>query len=285
MPNTQKILYKAREMEELLDLWFYHPLGFVIAKFAFKFRLLPDHVSYISMGLGIAGGLMLSSYNSAVWGWCVLVFASVLDSADGQLARMQGGGTLKGRIIDGMIGYAMFTSSYVGLFFLYMSGPQNRGALYMLAMAVGGGMISAFQSSMYDYYRTQFSSIIGKGRIEIIEKSREDPGKFLGFMYSGYQSYQKFFASSNVRLAKFLAKRYGAELPQKIRDEYKSSNIIIIRGWNLLGDNTRLLAILACVILKKPDWYFIFVSAALSMVMLALILIQRVIDRRLMQKL
>ncbi|MCK5582980.1 MAG: hypothetical protein KAI33_04280, partial [Elusimicrobiales bacterium] len=53
--------YKAYKMEEFLDIYFYHPLGLVFAKIAYKMGLKPNHVSLLSMLIGVIGGIMLIS--------------------------------------------------------------------------------------------------------------------------------------------------------------------------------------------------------------------------------
>lgn len=279
--NIKKPVYKAYPMEEFIDIIFFHPLGFKVAKAAFKFKLTPNHITYISMLFAIAGGLMLATKSTAYGGFGLLVISSILDSADGQLARMTKKGTLKGRILDGLIGYFMFTSSYIGLSILYLSTPNNMGLKFIIPLAVTGGAVSAFQSSMYDFYRTSFYCITVKKQLENYER-KPDLSGFFKFIYSGYFAYQKLFAKNHINLIKKMRTIYpDGRIDENISKKYGDSNLKIIRGWNILGDNTRFLFILTAIILYKPHWYFIAILGPLNIIMIYLIIRQKYMDRKL----
>jgi len=256
-------LYKAAEMEDSLDLWFYHPLGFRIARAAYPIGFTPNQISCFSMVLGIAGGAMLCRLNLAVVGYPLLIASSVFDSADGQLARMRGGGTVAGRVLDGLIGYFMFTSAYIGLVFLHLSRPDNMGLWPMLALAVLGGVATALQSSLYDYYRTAFASVVKKG-IPPVDDPREELNPLLKFSYNSYHVYQNMCGKSHMKLMALLAEKFPAGLPEPVRAKYRETNLPMIHRWNLFGDNMRLVAILAVLLLNKPEWYFVFIIGPMS---------------------
>ena len=48
--------YKAREVEETLDVWFYRPIGYQIARAAWRLRLTPNAVTALGGLLGILAG-------------------------------------------------------------------------------------------------------------------------------------------------------------------------------------------------------------------------------------
>ena len=56
---------KSREVEEVIDLYFYRPLGFVIARGLCRTDILPNHVTYVSIVLGVAPGHLL--FHNQVW--------------------------------------------------------------------------------------------------------------------------------------------------------------------------------------------------------------------------
>ncbi|MDD2772559.1 MAG: CDP-alcohol phosphatidyltransferase family protein [Elusimicrobiales bacterium] len=275
-----KPLYKAVEMEEWLDLRFFHPLGCRLALAARALGLVPDQVTYISMVFGVAGGFMLASWKTAAAGWALMVFSSVLDSADGQLARMTGGGTLQGRILDGLIGYFTFTAAYIGLLLLNTGSSRSLGVFAMASLIVAGGVFTAFESSLYDFYRTTFAAIVSKGTLPGGDKT-EELGWFLKFSYSSYGAYQRFFAASHLRLLAALRAKYPQGAGEGLRAGYLRANRANVHVWNLLGDNTRFLLIGLCLVLRRPEWYFYIVIGPLSVLMLAMTLVQRRADREL----
>jgi hypothetical protein len=223
---------------------------------------------------------MLAKKPMAYVGFALMIISSILDSADGQLARMTKNGTLKGRILDGLIGYFMFTSAYIGLAVLYLSTTNNLGFKFIVALAIIGGAVSALQSSLYDFYRTSFSTIVTDKHLENYDKKPQLEGVFK-FVYSSYFTYQKTLAKSHIDLiAKLRTLNNEATISLENAKKYRNANIKIIRGWNLLGDNTRFLIILTAIILCKPHWCFFAILGPLNLIMLYLIIRQKYIDKK-----
>ena len=208
-----------------------------------------------------------------------MVISSVFDSADGQLARMTGGGSLRGRILDGMIGYFTFIAAYLGLMALNLRSSGSLGWVTMLLLALGGGAATVFEASMYDFYRTTFAGIVSKGKVPD-DAGAENLSWFFKLSYAGYGVYQNFLAASHLRLLKLVRAKYPGELPQEFRSDYREINRRIIHGWNLLGDTTRFLLIGLCLILHRPEWYFFFIIGPLGVIMFALVLVQRSFDSK-----
>ena len=89
------------------SLFVNRPLGRVLAAAAYQMGLTPNQVTYISAAMHLRRPLVLA-LAPATWpvGLLVtvmLVLGYALDSADGQLARLRGGGSLLGEWLDHMI--------------------------------------------------------------------------------------------------------------------------------------------------------------------------------------
>jgi hypothetical protein len=279
--NNRKFLYKAYQIEEFLDIVFFHPLGYMVAKTAFRLKLTPNQITYVSMFFGIAGGLMLAKKDIVYLGFSLLIVSSIFDSADGQLARMTNKGTLAGRILDGLIGYFMFTSAYAGLTILYLSTPGSLGLKFMVPLALIGGINSALQSSLYDFYRTCFSQAAVKRKVPSF-KTETKLNPLLKFAHNSYSAYQKILANSHINLIDKLQKRFpDGTIDEQTAEKYKTLNLKMVRnGWNILGDNTRFLLILIAIILCKPHWYFMFILGPLNLITVFLILKQKPVDKK-----
>jgi phosphatidylglycerophosphate synthase len=89
------------------SLYINRPLGRVIAAAAFSLGLTPNQVTYLSAGLSLAGivGLAVAppSWLVGMLVCLALVLGYAFDSADGQLARLRGGGSMVGEWLDHMI--------------------------------------------------------------------------------------------------------------------------------------------------------------------------------------
>jgi phosphatidylglycerophosphate synthase len=274
--------YKSYKMEEFLDIYFYHPLGLVFAKIAYKIGMTPNQVSLLSMLIGVVGGIMLISGKTALWGVALIIFSSVLDSSDGQLARITGTSSLAGRVLDGLIGYAAFSAAYVAIAFNYLH--LHQGAFWIFILMLFAGFFSSLHSSMYDYYRTTFARVTSGGAF--VDKG--DENELTGFfekVYATYDVYQNFFAASHMKVLKFLEAKSG-DLPskKKLALMYEEHNLKNVHGWNMLGDNSKILGILFAVLLGKEYLYFIYVIFFLTIIFIIMFFVQKNVDFKFLKK-
>jgi phosphatidylglycerophosphate synthase len=89
------------------SLFINRPLGRIIAAAAYQVGLTPNQVTYLSALLTAAGLAVLAlgpaSWLTGIFVTMGLVLGYAFDSADGQLARLRGGGTFAGEWLDHMI--------------------------------------------------------------------------------------------------------------------------------------------------------------------------------------
>ena len=149
--------YKAREVEETLDVWFYRPFGYLLARGAWRLGLTPNAVTVASGLVGIVAGhlFVYRGWVPAAWGIVLLVVSEALDSADGQLARLSGQYSKLGRILDGLAGNVVFASIYVHLAIRIAA---EIGAPAAVALIVVSAVSHSLQCSVADYYRNAFLS-------------------------------------------------------------------------------------------------------------------------------
>src|SRR5205814_9634025 len=97
--TTSEATYKAREVERILDLYFYRKIGFWLAQFFARLNVTPAGVSLLGAVCGVFAGHLYFYRNlgTNIVGMALHVFANALDNADGQLARLTGRGCREGR--------------------------------------------------------------------------------------------------------------------------------------------------------------------------------------------
>lgn len=103
--------------------WINRPIGRIFAATAFKLGLKPNHVTAISAVFTLVGILALAFGQPSIW-WGVLVcllliIGYALDSADGQLARLRGGGSLAGEWLDHVVDAFKCTTIHLAVLFLW----------------------------------------------------------------------------------------------------------------------------------------------------------------------
>jgi len=123
----------------------------------------------MAMGLGTPAALILA----AILLWGQLVF----DCADGELARLRGGGGWTGQVVDGLFDYVVAIAIHVGLWVLMAKTPGWRHEpWYVIGSVVAlAGFSMALHSALFDAAKQSFRAKLGKstGWSEDPERLRE----------------------------------------------------------------------------------------------------------------
>jgi phosphatidylglycerophosphate synthase len=276
------LAFKAYEIEELVDVYFFRRLGFIIARFAAVLRLSPTQVTVFGALVGIAGGAMLYDERLGLYAFALLILHGIIDSADGQLARMTGQVTELGRALDGGAGYLTHAAIYLAI----AAGVIHRGgSAAILIWMVLAGISNAVQAQMYEYHRHDYAMIAVKGLAP-----RGDPAQvtqaWMKSLYAWYLATARVLNGLHAEVESVIAARSTAELVREDdRARYRKYFYWPMRGWNLLGDNMRRYAIGILVCLDRLDLFFAFVLLPMNAVLIALWFWQRSADRRFLARL
>lgn len=270
------LAFKSLEIAELADVYFFRPLGFVLARLADSARMTPTQVTIIGALVGVAGGALLYDERLGLAAFGLLIVHGIIDSADGQLARMTGRITELGKVLDGGAGYVTHAAIYLAI----AAGMLHRGSdTLILIWMVLAGVATVAQAQMYDYHRTAYTSVVGEGRVPRHEPAKVAP--WLRWLYRGYLLMQRCLIGSHTEVEAALAQR---SITGVVRDEdrirYRDHFYGPVRGWNLLGDNTRFYAIGVLACFHRINLYFPFILLPMNLAFLALWLWQRRADQR-----
>src|ERR1700751_5681772 len=164
--------YKAREVEGLLDLYFYRPIGLRLAEFFEQLKMTPTGVTLLGGICGVVAGHLYyyRDLRINIVGMVLHVCANALDNADGQLARLTQRESRKGRIIDSVADHLVFVSIYFHLALRCVT-EGSSPAIWCLALAAG--IRHALQGAAADYYRSTYLYFVGNGGAIRIDSSCE----------------------------------------------------------------------------------------------------------------
>lgn len=91
----------------LYSRWVNRPWGRLLASLAYQWRLTPNGVTAISAICSLAGVAVVATVAPQGWSGVVagllLMLGFAFDSADGQLARLMGGGSVRGEWLDHLV--------------------------------------------------------------------------------------------------------------------------------------------------------------------------------------
>lgn len=272
--NKEKTAYyKDITIEDFFDLNFYHPLGYRFALFFSRLNFLPSTVSLISMIIGVFGAILIY-YDLHILGSMMVVFSSVLDSSDGQLARMKSLASSYGRIVDGFCGYIVFISIYIAIFLRYKS--FYGGLPYCILMFIAG-FSNIIQNSVYDFYRTSFVSV-KKRDFSFLEVSSGNI--FFNGVYRIYLKIQNLFVGRHIFILNLIKESKSYDFLKKI---YESIFLRSIQFVNILGDNWKINGLVFLSILERLDLFFFYVIIFLNAVMIFVLIIQRKAEKRFLE--
>jgi phosphatidylglycerophosphate synthase len=264
---------KGPVVEEWADRRFFRPVGWRIATALMPTRISPDAVTLASLVLGILAG-HLFWYRSA-WinagGVLLFILSDVLDSADGQLARLRGTSTRMGRILDGLADAGRFVSLYGHLGArLYAAGWGWQGPVLALAALLS----HSYQAAAADFIRQAYLYFgIGSGsELEIPGQSENEDrslwGRITAWIYGDYVRRQAWLFPRTTALARTLS---GRAVPASLRESWAERQRWVVSSCAWIAQNIRFLLLALTAVPHWPAAYCWIVVGPLNVVLLILI--------------
>lgn len=271
---------KSIETENKIDRIFYRPIGFRIARMLRGTGITPNMVTVVSIFVGAAVGFMFY-HNDLIYNICgilLLVCANILDCVDGQLARLTGIKSAIGRILDGFAGDIWFASIYIG-FALRLS--NEYGTSWFFALAVLSGLSHLMQANITDYYKTLHLYFISKDKgaefqsLEQVDAKHKEMkygiNKFFYFLYRWYTMLQVKATPSLQRMLRTLHTRYGDDIPEDIRLDFRKKSKRLMPYIDLLTFNGRTMVMFLIVLTGQVWAYYLYEILVLNTVLVVIL--------------
>ena len=275
--------YKAAEVEETLDIYFYRPLGYLIARFFHALRLTPNVATILSIAIGLVSGHLFyyRDFTLNALGVALFIFSDILDSTDGQLARMMNIRSLYGRILDGIGGNIIFTNAYIHIGIRTIASGASP---LVLILMVAAALCHSVQSGLADYYRNAYIRYVvnpTKGELDGLEWIRDQYAelhwgrdffkKIAMRLYLNYTAEQQAFAKGFQVLRRKVSEAYRGNIPASFSEEYRRLNKPLLKYYTVLAVNLRVIVMCVTILIGQPTWYFWFELTVLNVVAFALI--------------
>jgi hypothetical protein len=250
---------KGDLVEEWTDVHFFRPLGYVIARAAIPLGITADQVTVACLLSGLAAGWLF--YFSNPWynlaGFGMFILSDVLDSADGQVARLRGTSSRFGRILDGVSDNLRFINLYLCLMVRLRVGGWGWEAL---ALATVAGVCHSLQSTSVDFIRQAFLNLgeDRRGELDLVEDLPLDPTApwwrrvGLGF-YKDYVRNQERLFPWTVALVR---QARGKVISDETRHAYVNSQSQVVKNCAWIGQNIRFVVLGLAGFLGYPAAFF-----------------------------
>lgn len=254
---------KHPDAEEVLDLYFFRRLGYAAAEAFSRTPITPDQVTAFSLVAGICSALTFSlgTHFDYVWGALLLAAANALDCADGQLARIQGGDTLLGRVWDGVADYITSIAVFLGIWI----GVADASWGLVLAAAISSGL----HAMVFDYYQSSYISM-AEGKTNFLDREFDRYQQVVYRLQSGrreeVKGYLMRFYMTYLEVQIWLA----GLLPDLKRPDER-----MIRFWSFLGPTTNRAVLILCALAGQVEFFLWAVAIGGNLWLLICLVMQR----------
>lgn len=279
--NTSQVK-RTREIEEVTNLYFIHPISRALVTVFEKVGLHPNVVSLGGIAFGALAAWAYYQYDRwemALAGFVFMIGWHIMDGADGQLARLTGKTSELGKALDGLVDHLSFTMVYVSLT-LAAAGVWGNWVWWL---AVAAGLSHLVQASSYEFQRQSYDYwVLGKESSRPIEPEeyRASASTLTGVrrLFSRFQllylNLQFRMAGVNHALVNALEAAKAEARGNELQNAYRSTNLDAVKWWSILCSNYRTIAIFAACLAKNPLYFFIFEILFLNSALFALRVMQ-----------
>ncbi|MFT3921990.1 MAG: CDP-alcohol phosphatidyltransferase family protein [Myxococcales bacterium] len=145
-------LLKSRDVEDPVNLWVHRPLAYSFCWLIHRTPITPNQVTLLAISLGFAAAACWvdGSPIAMIWGGALLWSSSIMDGADGILARAKNMHSAFGRALDGSADMLVALATVAAcLHHLVVSGTPR----WVLGLALPALLMTVLQLNLYDFYK------------------------------------------------------------------------------------------------------------------------------------
>ena len=274
---------KLKEVEELLDLFYFRPLAFLLVKAVYRTNIRPNHLTATAVLMGIIGGCFYSvgTPSSIIAGALFYMAFNIFDCSDGQLARLKKNGTPIGKILDGVGDWVATVAIYLGLAFGFANHQENPSFWWIMLSLTGlsngihGVIVDFYRNRFLDYYtlrKNNFEEGLRKYR-QVYILAKQQKGKWFErtilIIYLKYCGFQRLL----------VARRKQSKTIEVSPQDYYKKNRIMMRLWLFIGPTSQISNLIICSLFHRIDLFVWIVLIGFNGLAVILWVIQKIIER------
>ncbi len=179
--------------DEWIDRFVCRPLARPLVWLFAKTPMSPNHVTFLAGTAGVIAGVSIA-WGAFVCGALFIFLFMVLDCGDGQLARLRGGGSPLGRVMDGFGDYAAALSIHVGLMIYYWRAGEPWWWALLLPLAAA--LCMAWKAMLFDRYKRRFAG--SEDDLDDVRAARDASNGFAKWSLNQFLSYAEKLDADGV---------------------------------------------------------------------------------------
>jgi phosphatidylglycerophosphate synthase len=245
---------RALITDELPDRLLFRPLATVLVRGLARTPITPNQITVVSALFGVASGVALATRHT--WIFTILIgIMMTLDCADGQLARLRGGGDIWGRIADGIADYVTAMAFHVGLIIWLVT---DHGWLPGLLWGVGAGVGMAWNAYEMDREKRRY-----RGDVDDVAAVQRE--------HEAAHGLKRFFIGAFLPYASGVS--HGAPITD--RDAYRQRLRPAMALWLWLGPTTHYAVAAILIAFDQPLLYAVAAVILFNLMTVFAILLTR----------
>jgi hypothetical protein len=255
--SEYKSSLKNVQAEELLDVYFYRPIAFVIVKSLYGLPLTPNNYSFLSFSFGMAAAYCFYQGQFSLGAFYFFLFA-VLDCCDGMQARMKKNGSEFGRFVDGLVDYVSNIACYVALGFGVAKYMPMTGSIPTAYLVIAAGASKAIHAIIFDHFLMEYISY-DKGDGGFVEKEIEEIREKIRLAQADPKGSKRRLLILKIYLG-FSSLQAGKE-PLKLKynsKDYVAKNSLAIRLWGVVGPAWHITFLILALLVERPEILFFY---------------------------
>jgi phosphatidylglycerophosphate synthase len=267
---------RPRELQDPLNLYFYHPLARRLARLLVPTPVSPNMVSVMSLLCLVAATFAFTRMawpQNALTGLGCMLLWHIFDGADGDLARMTGRASATGELVDGVCDYLGNVIMYVA--FAVLADDLWGAWAWIFATAAGASHIvqtnhAETQRRLY-LWRAYGVPWLRNARAEDDDVFKRDTWftKYFGFWAVGYVWLSNRMTSPANPIDRALALAEGdAAETERIRALVRRAYAPTMFLPKLLGANPKTFLIAGAILLGSPIWYFLAMIGPVNLILI-----------------
>lgn len=280
MKNGRDLALKGDHVEEWIDVRFFRPAGMRLARALLPTRVSADQVTLWGLLVGVFAACLFVHGDRRLdaLGLVLVVVADVLDSADGQLARLRGTSSRWGRILDGYVDNLRWICVYFFLLLRYLRGGAfvDVAPAHLLVLMMLAGFSHSLQAAAVDLVQGAYLRAAGKSGLDLPEdlehvalSKRWWNGLSVAY-YRDYVKRQALLFPSTVAVLRRL--RASAE-PGPLRAAYLAQQRRFVPVCGLFGQNAHVAVLGAGLLLGFPAAMIWADLTVFNLILLALVIV------------
>jgi phosphatidylglycerophosphate synthase len=263
---------KSVEVEEPADLYVHRPLGYVVARSLLNTSVSPNVITLVSLLVGLYAAYLVTQPFPHHFQWAALCTftATVLDCADGQLARLRKTSSVIGRMLDGttdvlVSGSVLLAVTYV-IFQRYVTVWWHGvlAVLLMVAMIIS----TSVQTTLFDHYKTIYMKVTVPGFKEaesyaVARRNWEQQKNLSLFMRFNWWMYLNFVGNQGAAVKRFdpdTVTEFSllGDYDEQRVPAFREAAWPMMRSWKRYwGWGSLQICITLCLLLEVPEYYLL----------------------------